>query len=70
MRIKTKNKNTYKSSIMRSETGDFCGCEVCHFLKGNYSAENMLQVIRVLDQKLADAEKLSTNLTRTLLSKE
>ena len=69
MRLKSK-KNTYKSSVMSSNTGDFCDCAACDFLKGNYSPENMLHVIRLLDSKLYEAEKLSTNLTRALMAKQ
>ena len=51
----------YKSSVLQCDMGE-CGCPVCEFLQGKYDLTTLLQVIEVLDVKLAESEKNERNL--------
>ena len=57
----------YASSVLRCNVEDD-GCAVCEFLNGSDDVDGMLEVIRILDSKLAEAEKHERTLTTALVN--
>lgn len=58
----------YVSSVLTCNVGD-CDCLVCAFLNGDTSEVAMLEVIRILDAKLAEEETVVRQLTRSLVER-
>ena len=59
----------YKSSVLRCCQCDDDDCAVCQFLNGSGHITHMLKVIKVLDEKLAEAEKMSRKLAEMVHAK-
>ena len=47
----------YKSNVLQEKCGD-ASCALCEFLGGNHEVVTLLEVISILDERLAAREKL------------
>ena len=52
----------YKSSVLRCCQCDDDDCAVCQFLEGSGYIPHLMEVIKVLDEHLANKEKLARQL--------
>jgi hypothetical protein len=59
---------TYESSVLRCEIGED-GCAICSFLAGKEDRDTMLEVIRVLDLRLAEEENILRGIMASMVKK-